>query len=191
MNNATADIKTLVDNFTAGIAAIAQHAAVAALNSAFSAHAPKANGHTSNGHTHTSNGHTSKVRARNGSKGAKRDPAVLAAIAEKFKAFVAANPGQRIEQINREMGTTTHELMLPIRKLIAEGQISSKGRLRSTTYFAGGAGAAKAKTPSKKASAKKASAKKASATKASGLSMTPSAIRSRAARAAKKVTAAT
>ena len=50
--------------------------------------------------------------------------------------FVAKHPGLRIEQINKELGTSTKDLALPIRKLIAEGQIKTKGKKRSTTYFA-------------------------------------------------------
>lgn len=44
----------------------------------------------------------------------------------------------RIEEINREMGTSTKELALPIRKLIAAKAIKSVGAKRSTKYFAGG-----------------------------------------------------
>ena len=58
-------------------------------------------------------------------------------MAERLASFVKSNPGLRIEQINKELGTTTKDLQLPIRKLISEGMISSKGQKRSTTYFAG------------------------------------------------------
>jgi predicted transcriptional regulator len=51
--------------------------------------------------------------------------------------FVKTNPGLRIEQINKELGTTTKDLALPIRKLVGEGYLSSKGQKRSTTYTVG------------------------------------------------------
>ena len=51
--------------------------------------------------------------------------------------FVTANPGMRIEQINKELGTSTRDLQLPIRKLISTGSLKSKGEKRATTYFAG------------------------------------------------------
>jgi hypothetical protein len=35
------------------------------------------------------------------------------------------------------LGTTTKDLELPIRKLVADGMISPKGKKRSTTYFPG------------------------------------------------------
>jgi predicted transcriptional regulator len=58
-------------------------------------------------------------------------------MSEKFAAFVKANPGLRIEQINKQLGTTTKDLALPIRKLISEGMLKAKGQKRSTTYFPG------------------------------------------------------
>jgi hypothetical protein len=76
-------------------------------------------------------------------KGAKRDAGALDALAEKFVNFVAKNPGLRIEQINKELGTTTKNLQLPVRKLLAEGRIKSKGTKRATTYTVGGAAKAK------------------------------------------------
>jgi len=54
-----------------------------------------------------------------------------------FAAFVKVNPGLRIEQINKELGTTTKDLALPIRKLVADKVISAKSQKRSTTYFPG------------------------------------------------------
>ncbi len=46
------------------------------------------------------------------------------------------NPGLRIEQINKQLGTTTKSLALPIRKLVAEKRVKTKGAKRSTAYFA-------------------------------------------------------
>jgi hypothetical protein len=69
-------------------------------------------------------------------RGAKRTQADIDGIGAQFVAFVAKHPGLRIEQINKELGTSTKDLALPIRKLIAEGAIKTKGKKRSTTYFA-------------------------------------------------------
>jgi hypothetical protein len=76
------------------------------------------------------------VRGRGG-RGAKRTSDELDGLAESFHSFVAKHPGLRIEQINKQLNTTTKDLALPIRKLIAEGAIKTKGEKRSTTYFAG------------------------------------------------------
>lgn len=67
----------------------------------------------------------------------KRTSEYLEKLGERFLSFVKANPGLRIEQINKELGTQTKDLALPIRKLIARGHISIKGQKRSTTYFPG------------------------------------------------------
>lgn len=70
-------------------------------------------------------------------RGAKRTADELDRLAEQFHAFVTKHPGLRIEQINKELGTTTKDLALPIRKLLAEGALKTKGAKRSTTYFPG------------------------------------------------------
>lgn len=67
----------------------------------------------------------------------KRTPEDLDALCDKFASFVAENPGLRIEQINKQLGTKTNDLALPIRKLLASGHVKSKGQKRSTTYFPG------------------------------------------------------
>ncbi len=69
-------------------------------------------------------------------KGAKRSSNELDKLAETFHSYVMKHPGLRIEQINKELGTTTKDLALPIRKLIAEGALKAKGTKRSTTYYA-------------------------------------------------------
>ena len=67
----------------------------------------------------------------------KRSTAQIEQTGRTFALFVRDNPGMRIEQINRELGTTTDELMLPIRKLIAAGAVATQGGRRSTKYFPG------------------------------------------------------
>jgi hypothetical protein len=70
-------------------------------------------------------------------RGAKRTSDELDKMAESFHSFVAKHPGLRIEQINKQLGTTTKDLALPIRKLVADGSLKTKGAKRSTMYFAG------------------------------------------------------
>lgn len=72
-----------------------------------------------------------------GGRGAKRTQEDLAAMSQRLASFVKANPGLRIEQINKELGTTTKDLALPIRKLLADHVLTSKGQKRSTTYYPG------------------------------------------------------
>jgi len=70
-------------------------------------------------------------------KGEKRTADELDGLADRFQAFVKENPGLRIEQINKQLGTSTKDLQLPIRKLIADGAVKAKGEKRSTQYFPG------------------------------------------------------
>ena len=71
------------------------------------------------------------------SKGAKRPKSEIAEIQERVHAHIKSNPGQRIEQINKVLGTRTADLTLPLKKLIADGSISTKGARRATTYLPG------------------------------------------------------
>lgn len=76
-------------------------------------------------------------RGRGGrGKGEKRSSDELEGLADRFVEYVLKNPGLRIEQINKDLGTNTKDLALPIRKLITEGVIKGKGEKRSRTYFA-------------------------------------------------------
>ena len=71
------------------------------------------------------------------SAGQKRPPDVIEQARRRFALFVQGNPGLRIEQINRELGTRTSELALPIRQLVAQGAILTEGHRRSTKYRVG------------------------------------------------------
>ena len=55
---------------------------------------------------------------------------------ERVRLHILNNPGQRMEQINKALGTTTKDLQLPIRKLMSDSRIYSKGSRRVTLYFA-------------------------------------------------------
>ena len=119
MNGYQSEMQDLVQRFVGELADLYQRAVVDALGG----------------------GSTSGRRLSSRSFGEKRRPEELEALSAKFIDFVAKNPGLRIEQINKELGTTTKDLALPIRKLIAEGALKGKGQKRATTYFASGKGA--------------------------------------------------
>jgi len=67
--------------------------------------------------------------------GEKRSPAVLAQVTEQVFNHIKSNAGQGVEQIAKALGTTTKELTLPIRKLLGEKKVTSKGQKRATRYF--------------------------------------------------------
>ena len=123
------EMNRTVQGFVAQITELARRAAIDTLESAFG-------GRIGNGAAASLLG-TGRAGRPKGGRGAKRSPADLAALSDKVASFVKANPGLRIEQINKQMNTTTKDLALPIRKLISEGVITAKGKKRSTTYFAG------------------------------------------------------
>ncbi|HKY41143.1 MAG TPA: DNA-binding protein [Polyangiaceae bacterium] len=75
-------------------------------------------------------------RAASREKGAKRPPDEIERLTGKLLDYVQSNPGQRIEQIADGMGTSTKELNLPAKKLIAGKQLRTKGQKRATQYFA-------------------------------------------------------
>jgi hypothetical protein len=130
------EMNRTVQGFVAQITQLAHRAAIDTLESAFTGRA----GGGRNGSRPAAVVALATVGARGrsrGGRGAKRTPADLEALSQKFASFVKSHPGLRIEQINKELGTTTKDLALPIRKLIADGMISAKGKKRSTTYFAG------------------------------------------------------
>lgn len=123
MSDLQTEMNRVVQGFVAQITELARRAAVDTLQAALGG----------------------KMRGRAGAvavgrprgRGAKRTADELDQLAEAFVAFVRANPGLRIEQINKQLGSSTKDLALPIRKLIADGTINTKGKKRSTTYFPG------------------------------------------------------
>jgi len=122
----TARLRTQValatGEFMAQVVALSQRAALASLSLAFGGRGT---------------GRTAPGAATAGAPAPKRSPAQLEEASRKFALFVRDNPGLRIEQINRHLGTTTAELMLPIRKLVADGAVATQGGRRSTKYFPG------------------------------------------------------
>src|SRR5688500_1513478 len=118
------EMNRAVQGFVAQIAELARRAAIDTLESAFGGRAGRggggggpASGATTAASDSASFGRVGRPR---GGRGAKRTAADLDALSDKFASFVKANPGLRIEQINKQLGTTTKDLALPIRKLIGE-----------------------------------------------------------------------
>jgi hypothetical protein len=121
MTDFQSEMNRVVSGFVAQITELARRAAIDTLESALGKRGGGA------------------VLSRGGRrKGAKRSGDELDKLGDNFHAFVVKHPGLRIEQINKELGTTTKDLALPIRKMIADGSLKTKGSKRSTTYFAKG-----------------------------------------------------
>ncbi|HET9619830.1 MAG TPA: hypothetical protein VFP84_00590 [Kofleriaceae bacterium] len=124
-----------MQGFVAQITELARRAAINTLESAFGERAAAVGGSTAAAAIMLDG--AARVGRPRGGRGAKRTAADLEALSQQVASFISANPGLRIEQINKELGTTTKDLALPIRKLISEGAINAKGQKRSTTYFPG------------------------------------------------------
>lgn len=120
MNDLNSQISQVVSEFVASVTALARRAAVDGLTASLEG-------------TPSAKGAKSPVR----DKGAKRDADQLQQLQGRVLEYVAAKPGMRIEQINKDLGTSTRDLQLPIRKLVASGELKTKGEKRATTYFAG------------------------------------------------------
>ena len=128
------EMNRVVQGFVAQITELARRAAIDTLESAFGGRSGRGAPAAAAAAITANLGRVGRPR---GGRGAKRSSADLEALSERFASFVASSPGLRIEQINKQLGTTTKDLALPIRKLISEGRIKAKGQKRSTTYFPG------------------------------------------------------
>ena len=122
MSNYQSEMRRLVDGFVTQLSELWRRQAIEALGG-------------SGGRGVRGGGPTAIGRPRGG-RGAKRTSDELEQLSDQFVEFVKSNPGLRIEQINKQLGTSTKDLALPIRKLLAEGAVKAKGQKRSTTYFA-------------------------------------------------------
>lgn len=69
------------------------------------------------------------------SKGAKRPPQEIERLTGRLSDYIKNNPGQRIEQIAKGIGTSTKELTLPVKKLLSKKSIKTRGQKRATQYF--------------------------------------------------------
>ncbi len=128
------EMNRVVQGFVAQITELARRAAIDTLESAFGGRVGRG---APAGAAVALAANLGRVGRPRGGRGAKRSSADLEALSERFASFVGSNPGLRIEQINKQLGTTTKDLALPIRKLISEGRVKAKGQKRSTTYFPG------------------------------------------------------
>jgi hypothetical protein len=134
MSDFQTEMNRVVQGFVAQITELARRAAIDTLESAFGGRGGRGGPAAAAAIAAAGFGRVGRPR---GGRGAKRTSADLEALSERFASFVKSNPGLRIEQINKQLGTTTKDLALPIRKLISDGVVTAKGQKRSTTYFPG------------------------------------------------------
>ena|SRR6478609_7694544 len=83
-------------------------------------------------------GRATRVSAsRGGGGGGKRTSDEIEAQCEQIANYVTKNPGQGVEGIAGGLNTSSKELTLPIKKLLASKELTRKGHKRATKYFPG------------------------------------------------------
>jgi predicted transcriptional regulator len=68
-------------------------------------------------------------------RGAKRSADDLALMGTVIKTWVEKNPGMGVEQIAKGVQMDSSTMKLPIKKLLADGALKTKGQKRGTKYF--------------------------------------------------------
>lgn len=127
-------LQLLVQGFVTQVTELARQVAVDTLASALNAPVATTSGPRLNRHGRGSP--ASGKRAVGLARGRQRPAGDRERLSQRFLDHVKAYPGQRIEQINRALGTRTAELRGPVVKLIAAKVVKTKGDRRATTYFA-------------------------------------------------------
>jgi glutamyl-tRNA reductase len=122
-----AQIRTTIEAFVEELSALVRSAAVQSVQEAFGGAAPPTRGRAAKA--------LLRAPGRGRTKGQKRAPEDLAELVDQLMNAVKATPGQRMEQIAKALKSTTQELALPAKKLIAEKKIKTKGERRATKYF--------------------------------------------------------
>ena len=135
MSDFNDQISKLVNDFVAQVSALARQAAMDTLHSALSGALP-AGGGARRGRPPGS-GAIAALGSGRRPKGAKRPADEIEATKERLYSFIKDNPGQRVEQINKALGTTTKDLTLPLKKLIADKAVRTEGEKRATAYYPG------------------------------------------------------
>jgi DNA-binding NtrC family response regulator len=147
MSNVETEIKSHVDSFVSQLSGLVRKAALEAVADALregqpaaaaAATAPRKAGRVKAAPAPVEPkkaGRPARAAKPTRKKGEKRSKEELAAMTQKVLEHIKGNTGQGVEQIAKDLGTTTKELTLPIRKLLVEKKITSKGEKRATKYF--------------------------------------------------------
>jgi hypothetical protein len=98
------EMNRAVQGFVAQITELAKRAVMSSLDNAFGRSNGRRGGLS-----------ISRIGSTGRGRGVKRTSNELDKLQDKFFSFVKDNPGLRIEQINKQLGTSTKDLALPIR----------------------------------------------------------------------------
>jgi hypothetical protein len=131
MSDFNDQINKLVSDFVTQVSALAKRAAMDTLETALTGGAPRRRGRP------PGSGSVAALGGSRRAKGAKRPAGEIEATKARLYEFIKSNPGQRVEQINKALGTTTKDLTLPLKKLISDKAVKTEGEKRATAYFPG------------------------------------------------------
>lgn len=130
MSNSDAEIREAVEYFVEQLKGLIQRAALESVQAAL------AGGGSGPVRQGSELGRAASAVRSKRQKRAKRTAEELDSLIKRLRTYVVKNPGQRIEQIGRSLDVPTKELVLPVKKLMSDKQISTKGERRATVYFA-------------------------------------------------------
>ena len=160
-------LRGLVDDFVAELTVLIHQQALEAVRDALGETSPsRGPGRPRKTTTARGPGRPRKTSTRATGKRGRRSSEDVAALAETVLSHVRANPGQRLEEIGRDLSVPTKELKRPIANLMEAGKLRTKGQKRGTMYFADRK-RSPAKSPAKPAKRKTAKRKTAKRKKAS------------------------
>ena len=135
-NPIDSQIRSRIDSFLAEMTTLVRQSALEAVREALGNGAVPAR--RGPGRPKGSGAGNGRKRVGRRAKGGKRSADYLDKVGELVLAYVRANHGQGSEAIGRELGLSSKDMALPIRKLIAEKKLRTEGQRRGTKYFAGG-----------------------------------------------------
>ena len=127
--NLDRQIRNTIESFVEELSALVRSAAVQSVTEAFGGSPSPAR----RGRPPGTGARSPKPSAR--TKGQKRAPQDLEALIGRLLDAIRATPGQRMEQIAKELQSSTQELALPAKKLIADKRVKTKGDRRATKTF--------------------------------------------------------
>ena len=130
MSNIDEEVREAVDSFVERLKNLIQRAALESVKTALNGGKPAAHGGPKRQLT------GNRVATPHYEASAKRSPAELAALIKRLHSHIVKHPGLRIEKIGDGLGVPTKALVLPVKRLIGEKKITTKGQKRATVYFA-------------------------------------------------------
>jgi transcriptional regulator with GAF, ATPase, and Fis domain len=137
VTNIEDEIRSRVDAFVAELSDLVRRAALEAVANALTGQlgTPRKPGRAKRAPQARRAEHLPEAARAPRRRGEKRPPEEISALTERALECIRSNTGQGVEQIAKSLGTTTRELTLPMKRLLAEKKITSKGEKRATRYF--------------------------------------------------------